>query len=291
MKLIKDSICCQVKKQNNTNENDSDNISDVNIDTSKVESKNMELNINQLILFFYNCNIGQEFECDGVTCNYNRYAIKSWGTPNYYTLVNNGVNIGVDCLEIHGVLSDKKNNNIDVANFWIRLKDNISWEGKLTAYKYNAQNSSAMDIFEKAIKNVSFDKITGVNSFVPGFILFLSSKTLSGNNFYNVIKQNGLNQIVYCKVGDDFKELGKNCTEIYNVCLNNFLKNKTSLTFGLIISEYNGIMGDGLFDVQEAKKYTDYFKNLNDCIVFSFLNRNKNIIFKFNPKTEILSYP
>lgn len=39
MKLIKDSICCQLKKQNNTNKNDSDNISDVNIDTSKVENK------------------------------------------------------------------------------------------------------------------------------------------------------------------------------------------------------------------------------------------------------------
>lgn len=39
MKLIKDSICCQVKKQNNSNENNIDNISDVNIDTSKVENK------------------------------------------------------------------------------------------------------------------------------------------------------------------------------------------------------------------------------------------------------------
>ena len=200
--------------------------------------------------------------------------------------------ICADCLEIHGVLSDK-NNNIDVANFWIRLRDDSVWEGNLVPHKTNSQNSSVMQIFEKAIENVSFDKITGVNRFTPGFILFLSSKTLSGNNFYNVIKQNGLNQIVYCKVGDDFKELGKNCTENYvnNGCLNNFLINKTSLTFGLIISEYNGIMGDGLFDVQEAKKYTDYFCNLNDCILFSFLKRNKNIIFKFNPKTEILSYP
>ena len=288
MKLIKDSICCQVKKQNNTNENDSDNISDVNIDTSKVENKNLELNINQLILFFYKCDNSEDFDYDGKKNNYMRYKIRRLGNPACYSLVNNGVKIGVNCLEIHGVLCDGLY-DIDIANFWIRLRDNYTWEGKLVVYKYNAQNSSAMDIFEKAIENVTSVKLNNTSEYQDDFMGFLSSKPMSGKNFYNLIKQNGLTNIVYCKIGDDLKKLRKEyCTtnSVSNVCLNKFLQDKTSSRIGIIVSEYNGIMGDGLFDVEEREMFTKYFKEYNDCIVISFLKFNKNYICKFNPKTE-----
>jgi hypothetical protein len=143
MKLIKDSICCQVKKQNNTNENDSDRISDVNIDTSKVENKKNNIYENYVAARII------------TTCCKNKYngnfQLHNW------QIRRRTIDIISSCevLYLHEPTTATGGRHYVVANLTVVIKPGNDYKITLTLKHFDETIKEGYNSLEKIIKEVS----------------------------------------------------------------------------------------------------------------------------------------
>ncbi len=146
MKLIKDSICCQVKKQNNTNENDSDNISDVNIDTSKVENKKTNIYENYVAARII-------IECCHSKYNGN-FQLHNW------QIRRRTIDIVSSCevLYLHEPITATGGRHYVVANLTVIIKPGNDYKITLTLKNFDETIKTGYNSLEKIINGVSINQ-------------------------------------------------------------------------------------------------------------------------------------
>lgn len=275
LKLIKDSICCQVKKQNNTNEND--NISDVNIDTSKVENKKNNIYENYVAARII------------TTCCKNKYngnfQLHNW------QIRRRTIDIISSCevLYLHEPSTATGGRHYVVADLMVVIKPGNDYKITLTLKHFDETIKEGYNSLEEIIKGVSINQ-TWLNNEKEQFEDCINKKYKhGGTSMFDRIYTNYYAADLYFHINklSKYKDIYKNVNGNMSLArsLYSFLMSKSTKKANTQprLCYCEDIIDDCKDEITECEKHFDNFWGQSDrMIIFLFnMGDNKNANIKY----------